>query len=94
MQGVVAGPPLRGSYGMAIIPLKEGAIPFTAKAFCMHCERAKVYKKVVQDCLDRGFIELPNPTKSQEWLVQGFVFSRKMLNSPGEESLTCVVPMS
>ena len=50
-------PPLRGTYGMATIPLKEGAVPFTAKAFCMHGERAEAYKKVVQDWLDRGFIE-------------------------------------
>ena len=80
----MARPPLRGTYGMATIPLKEGAVPFTAKAFCMHGERAEAYKRVVQDWLDRGFIERPDPTKPQEWLVQGFVVPRKMLSSPGE----------
>ena len=40
-QGVLARPPLRGTYGMATIRLKEGAVPFTAKAFCMHGERAE-----------------------------------------------------
>ena len=57
-------PPLRGTYGMATIPLKECAIPFTAKAFCMHGERAEAYKKVVQDWLDRGFIERGRPCQA------------------------------
>ena len=67
---------------MATIPLKEGAIPFTAKATCMHGERAEAYKKVVQDWLDRGFIERPDPAKSQEWLVQGFVVPKKRAEFP------------
>ena len=57
----------------------------------MHGERAEAYKKVVQDWLDRGFIERPDPAKPQEWLVQGFCVPKKMLSSPGEELLTCVV---
>ena len=67
---------------MATIPLKEGAVPFTAKAFCMHGERAEAYKRVVQDWLDRGFIERPDPTKPQEWLVQGFVVPKKNAEFP------------
>ena len=43
----------------------------------MHEGRAEAYKKVVQDWLDRGFIEQPDPTKPQEWLVQGFVVPKK-----------------
>ena len=62
---------------MDTIPLKEGALPFTTKAFCMHGDRAEAYKTVVQDLLDRGFIERPDLAKSQEWLVQGFVVPQK-----------------
>ena len=62
---------------MATIPLKEGAVPFMAKAFCMHGERAEAYKNLVQDWLNRGFIERPDSTKSQEWLVEEFVVHKK-----------------
>ena len=31
---------VRGPYGMAYIPLKEGIAPFAAEGFCMHGERA------------------------------------------------------
>ena len=78
----MARPPLRGAYELATIPLKEGAVPFTAKAFCMHGERAEAYKKVVQDWLDRGFIERPDTAKPQEWLVQGFVVPKKNAEFP------------
>ena len=84
---------------MATIPLKEGGVPFTAKAFCMHGERAEAHKKVVQDWLDRGFIERPRTTKPQEWLVQGFVVPKKNaeffwrgvvdLRGPNEQTRKC-----
>ena len=67
---------------MATIPLKEGAVPFMAKAFCMHREHAEAYKRVVQDWLDRGFIERPDPSKPQEWLVQVFVVPKKNAEFP------------
>ena len=67
---------------MATITLKENAIPFTLKAFRRHGEGAEAYKKLVQDWLDRGFIERPYPTKSQEWLVQGFVVPKKNAEFP------------
>ena len=70
---------------MATTPLKEGAVPFTAKAFCMHGGRVEAYKKVVQDWLDRGFLERSDPTKSQEWLVQGFVVPKKNAEFPWRE---------
>ena len=75
-------PPLRGTYGMATIPLIKGAVPFTAKAFCMHGRRVEAYKKVMQDWLDRGFIERPDLTKPQEWLVQGLVVPKKNAEFP------------
>ena len=78
-------PPLRGTYGMATIPLKEGAVPFTAKAFCMHGERAEAYKKVVQDWLDRDSSNDPTlPSLKSGW-CKGLLSPRKMLNSLGEE---------
>ena len=67
---------------MNTTPLMVGAFPFLVKAFFMHGERAGVYKKVVQDWLDRGFIERPDPTKPQEWLVQGFVVPKKNAEFP------------
>ena len=67
---------------MATIPLKEGAVPFSAKASCMHGERAEAYKRVVQDWLNRDFIERSDTTKSQERLVQGFVVPKKNAEFP------------
>ena len=54
---------------------------------------------MVQDWLDRGFIVRPDPTKSQEWLVQGFVVPKKNaefhwrgvvdLRGPNEQTRKC-----
>ena len=69
-------PPVRGKYGYAFIPLKEGATPQRCKPFNMHGERLEAYKKVTQDWWDHGFIE--RPTKGGcEWLSQGFVVPKK-----------------
>ena len=67
---------------MAPILIKEGAVLFTAKAFCMHGEQVEAYKKALQDWVDRGFIKRPDPTKLQEWLVQGFVVPKKNTEFP------------
>ena len=78
-------PPRRGTYGMATIPLKEGAVPFTAKAFCMHGERAEAYKKVVQDWLNRdSSIEPTLPSPRSGW-CRGLLSPRKMPSFLGEE---------
>ena len=77
-------PPVRGKYGYAFIPLKEGAAPQRCKPFNMHGERLEAYKKVTQDWWDHGFIE--RPTKGGcEWLSQGFVVPKNQTHFPGEE---------
>ena len=38
-------PPVRGQYGYAFIPLKEGAVPTRAKPFFMHGERKGSFGK-------------------------------------------------
>lgn len=42
---VLPDPPIRGPYGQAYIPLKEGAIPYRTRPFCMQGERLEAHKK-------------------------------------------------
>ena len=47
------------------------------KGFCMHGEKAEAYKRVVKEWHDKGFIERPDPSRGNEWLVQGFLIPKK-----------------
>jgi hypothetical protein len=70
-------PPVRGPYGYAQIPLKEGAVPTRQKPFVLHGERFEAHKKVTQEWWDRKFVErLPKGTVS-EWLSVTFVVPKK-----------------
>ena len=69
-------PIVRGPYGMAYIPLKEGAVPTRSRPFVMHGEKFEAYKKVAQQWLDMGFVEKPT-VPNIEWLSQGFVVPKK-----------------
>ena len=67
---VLPNPPVRGPYGYAYIPLKEGAKPFRAKPFKLHGEKERAYLKITQDWLANGYLEPPEAYG--EWLSQGF----------------------
>ena len=71
-------PPKRGPYGEAKILLKEGAIPVRQKVFGVHGERALAHKKVTQEWLDNGYLEL---AEESEWLSMTFPVPKK---NPGE----------
>ena len=43
---VLPDPPIRGPYGQAFIPLKEGAIHYRSRPFCMQGERLEAHKKL------------------------------------------------
>jgi hypothetical protein len=64
-------PPVRGLYGYAYIPLKEGAKPVRQKPFFLHGERKEALEKVTEDWIGKKFIE-PATTKNSEWLSQTF----------------------
>jgi len=42
---VVPDPPIRGPYGQAYIPLKEGAVPYRTRPFSMQGEKLEAHKK-------------------------------------------------
>jgi len=42
---VLPDPPIRGPYGQAYIPLKEGAIPYRTRPFSMQGEKLEAHKK-------------------------------------------------
>ena len=56
---VLPNPPVRGPYGYAYIPLKEGAKPFRSKPFKIHGEKERAYLKITQDWLANGYLEPP-----------------------------------
>ena len=78
---VFPDPPVRGQYGYAFIPLKEGAVPTRAKPFFMHGERKEALEKITQEWLDRKFIE-PATIKNVEWLSQTFPVPKKSATFP------------
>ena len=97
----IPDPPERGPYGHAYIQLKEGAVPQRQKPFFMHGERQEAYKKVVEDWLERGYIE--RLTKGRgEWLSQGFVVAKPDaefpwrgvvdLRGPNSQTVSCNYP--
>ena len=68
----------------------------------MHGERQEAYKKVVEDWLERGYIE--RPTKGRgEWLSQGFVVAKPDaefpwrgvvdLRGPNSQTVSCNYPL-
>ena len=71
-------PPKRGPYGHAKSTLKDGAIPMRQKPFMLHGEKAEAHKKVVQEWLDNGYLEL---AEDSEWLSMTFPVPKK---NPGE----------
>jgi len=73
-------PPVRGPYGYAYIPLKEGAEPQRQKPFYQHGERVDAMKKITDDWISKKFIE--RPTAAVEWLCQGFAVPQKSTTFP------------
>ena len=78
---VFPDPPVRGKYGFAHIPLKEGAVPTRAKPFFMHGERKEALEKITQDWINMKFIE-PATTENVEWLSQTFPVQKKSATFP------------
>jgi hypothetical protein len=78
---VFSNPPVRGQYGYAFIPLKEGFVPTRAKPFFMHGERKEALEQITQDWLKMEFIE-PATTKNVEWLSQTFPVPKKSATFP------------
>jgi hypothetical protein len=78
---VYPDPPVRGPYGYAFIPLKEGATPTRQKPFFMHGERKEALEKITQDWINMKFIE-PATTKNSEWLSQTFPVPKKSPDFP------------
>ena len=56
---VFKDPPVRGRYGYAYIPLKDGAVPTRAKPWVMQCVRGEAHLVVTEDWEHKGFIEKP-----------------------------------
>ena len=73
---VFPDPPERGQYGMAFIPLREGAVPTRSKPFLVHGERRAALEKIVDDWEKMKFIE-PATAKNSEWLSQTFPVPKK-----------------
>ena len=78
---VFPDPPVRGDYGYAVIPLKEGAVPTRQKPFFMHGERREALEKITQEWIDMKFIE-PATSKNTEWLSQTFPVPKKSGDFP------------
>ena len=78
---VFPDPPVRGEYGYASIPLKEGAVPTRAKPFFMHGERKEALEKITQNWIDMKFIE-PATSENSEWLSQTFPVPKKSATFP------------
>jgi hypothetical protein len=78
---VIPDPPVRGQYGYAFIPLKEGAVPTRAKPFFMHGERKEALDKITEDWLKMQFIE-PATTQNVEWMSMTFPVPKKSATFP------------
>lgn len=50
-------PPLRGPHGEAKIIIRPGAVPKRQRAFQMVGERADALKRILEEYMDRGWIE-------------------------------------
>ena len=51
-------PPIRGPFGEATIWVKEDAPPVARRSFRLGGERLEAHKQLIQDCLDKGKMEL------------------------------------
>ena len=80
-EGIWPDPPVRGLYGEAYIPLIEGAVPQRQKPFIMHGEKLEAYKKVVEDWIEKKYIERPTK-KGCEWVSAGMVVPKKSATFP------------
>lgn len=50
-------------------PLQEGAIPVRQKPFSMHEEKAEAHRKLVQEGVDNGYLELAEVhTNTNRWV--------------------------
>ena len=67
-------PPIRGPYGEARINIKHGAQPRRQRAFQLVGERADALKAILEEYVDRGWIE---PSYS-EWGAPAFVVPKKV----------------
>ena len=94
-------PPVRGRYGYAYIPLKEGAVPQRQKPFRMHGERYDAHVKVTEDWLEHKFLEPPTAKKC-EWRTQTFVVPKKAefpwrgvadMRGPNSQTRRCNYPL-
>jgi hypothetical protein len=92
----------RGMFGYAYIPLKEGAMPTRQKPIVAHGEKQEAYAKIVEDWLEKGFIERPWK-KGIEWSSAGFAVPKKSvdfpwrgvvdLRGPNSQMLKCNYPL-
>jgi hypothetical protein len=99
---LIPGTHERGMFGFAYIPLKEGAVPTRQKPIVVHGEKHDAYVKVVEDWLEKGFIERPW-RKGIEWLSAGFVVPKKSadfpwrgvvdLRGPNSQTVRCNYPL-
>ena len=79
---VVPDPPIRGPYGQAYIPLKEGAVPYRTRPFSMQGEKLEAHKKITRDWEEHKFIERPKAVVALEWLSSTFPVPKKSPDFP------------
>jgi hypothetical protein len=78
---LIPDPPVRGRYGYAFIPLQENAVPERQKPFQLYGERQEALRKIVDEWIEKKFIE--RPTKGGvEWLSQAFPVPKKSPTFP------------
>ena len=80
-EDLIPDPPVRGRYGYAFIPLQENAVPERQKPFQLYGERLEALRKIVDQWLEKKFIE--RPTKGNvEWLSAAFPVPKKSSTFP------------
>jgi hypothetical protein len=99
---LIPGLHVRGMFGYAYIPLKDGAMPTRQKPIVAHGEKQEAYGKIVEDWLEKGFIERPWK-KGIEWSSAGFAVPKKSadfpwrgvvdLRGPNSQTLRCNYPL-
>jgi hypothetical protein len=99
---VIPHPPVRGRFGYASIPLKEGAVPTCQKPYRQFGEKDVAARKVTHEWIERGFLEPPTQMNC-EWLSQAFVVPKKSatfpwrgvvdMRGPNSQTRTCAYPI-